>query len=181
MNSKRFEYHTKDIPFLKKDLILRFVFALLFFVIFVWQFIAMVVAYNNQTIHTGMIILGVITLILSLFMAVMSFIYGYKSMMVMSEIKKRGKAVRNVSIIGSVRNKSFIRMYFTLTKVLAVVMAMLFIAGLTYTILQLVFYGTVPFYLPMLLWLTLSGFNSTYHVNNEIKTLEQVQEFNRAF
>ena len=181
MHSKRFEYHTKDIPFLKKDCIFRFVFTALFFAIFVWQFVCMVSKYISGDMNTLMVILAVITLVLALFMAVMSFIYGYKSIMIISDIKKKGKAVRDVAIIGSAKSKSFLRMYGVFSRVMAVAMAMLFISGLTYIILEIIYYSSVSFYIPMLLWLVISGFNSTYHIDNEIKTVAQVQEFVRAY
>ena len=38
MSLKVFEYHRKDLKFLRKSLTFRTIFSLLFFMIFVWQF-----------------------------------------------------------------------------------------------------------------------------------------------
>ena len=56
MNLKKFEFTNKDIPFLKKDIVIRLSFTVMFCAIFIWQFIAFLVTQAKDAMSTGRIV-----------------------------------------------------------------------------------------------------------------------------
>jgi len=100
MNLKRFEYLNKDVPFLKRDIALRLVFALLYFVIFVWQFASLIVkSINKIIISTPMIISTIFVLLVALLFCGLALLYCFKSFKVLSVVKKEGRCVSSVEIL----------------------------------------------------------------------------------
>ncbi len=181
MKAQKFEYHYKDVPLLKKDIAVRFVFTLLFFAVFMWQFISMLVVYTNDTLDSLMILSSVTVMISSLMFAVVAFVYLFRSVNIITDIKKRGKAVRFVSVLSSSKSGSFIKLYSILTKIIALCMIVILSCAVTYSILELIHYSTMSYYLPALIMLSLCGFNSVYHITNEITRLRSVEEYNSVY
>lgn len=179
---KSYEFTHKDIPFLKKDFIMRVFFAFLFLFVFIWQFVLLVIRYTAKDITGIMMGVAIFTMILSLFMGVVAVLYAYKSFITIKMINKNGNMIRRMPLLGTNTKKtSFIRLYSILSKILAVVMLMLFASGITYAILDLIFKSAHSFYLPILLLITISGFNSVYHLQMEIQTINNVQEYNSIY
>ena len=178
MNSKRFEYVHKDLSMLKKDILFRTIFGALFLAIFVWQFVMVVMDTITQSMITLKIISSVIVLISSLMMSLLSLIYIFKDFKIISVVKTRGKCVSSVSILIKTTKRSFIKLYDILMKVLLLIITLVLIASVTYTILQVSYLSFISFYMPVLFLICISGYNSIYHIKNEIKTQEMVQVYN---
>ncbi|HJD05850.1 MAG TPA: hypothetical protein IAB72_03120 [Candidatus Onthoplasma faecipullorum] len=177
-----YEFTHKDKPFLKKDIVARVLFGVAFLVVFIWQFILLVVNYTAGTLTGLMMGVAIFTMLTSLLIGIVTALYAYRSIVTVGEINKKGTVVRRVNLLGQNAKKgSFIKMYNVLSQILAVVMLMVFASGLTYAILELVYYSTHSFYLPVLLLVTISGFNGVYHLQTEIHTIREVAHYNRAF
>lgn len=177
MNFKVFEYQHKDIPFLKKDIVFRTVFAALFFSVFVWQLITLLINVLNNNIHLGITISSTIVLLICLLFTMISLLYALKELRIVSAIRTRGKCVSSVDILHNLRKDSFIKLYSIVTEILAVATSLVLVCAVTYSILEISFYSTVSFYLPLLLTICLTGYFSMFHILNEIKIVKTVEEF----
>ena len=177
MNFKVFEYHHKDVPALKKDITFRAIFALLFFVVFVWQLTTLLIKVINNSVHLGIIISSTIVLVVCLLFAVISLLYALKELRIIGAIKTRGKCVSSVDILHNLNKDSFIKLYSIVTEILAIATSLVLICAITYSILEISFYASVSFYLPLLLTICLTGYFSMFHIKNEMNIVKTVEEF----
>jgi len=181
MNSKLFEYSTKDRPFLKQDIRMRITFLSLFVLTFAWQFISIIVAGVKETLTNTQLFVGIFSCLIMLLFGLICLMYLNKSTTTVRKIKKDGKAVSSVMLLMKTDKKSFVWFYNILSKVLAVIMAMVAICAVTYLILEIIYYTTYSFYMPILFFITICGFNSVYHIQYEIKTMKDVEKHNNAY
>ncbi len=181
MKTKKYEFHNKDIPDLKKDICFRIIFSFIFFAIFIWQFALLIMSSKSKNINILSVILGSIVMITSIMLALFSLVYAQRFINLTQRIKRNGKAIMNITILFNVRKKSFIKLYAVVAEILAVIMLLILTCSITYSILQYIYYSKVATYLPLLLTICFAGFNSVYHLNSEIKTIERVQEYNNIF
>ena len=176
--SKRFEYTNKDITALKKDIIFRTLFATLFLAIFVWQFVSLFIAYTNNNLQLIKIIIAGIVLISTLLLLIVSLLYIFKSLRIVSAIKMNGRCVSSVAIFIRTNKGSFVKLYDLLIKFLTLATSLILVSCITYTFLQITVTSTISYYLPLILMICVSGYNSIYHIKDEIKTQEMVREYN---
>lgn len=181
MKIKKFEYKHKDVPFIKKDIAIRMVFFTLFFIVFLWQLISMFVYFNNGSLSTPMLILSVLVLVISLILSMIALLYAFRGINLLTNIKHSGNAVRAVSLISDNKKTSFFRIYSYLSKFIAFMMFLILVCGVTYSILEIIYYSTISFYMPMLVLFAISGFNSVYHIKYEMNIIESVSEYNAMY
>ena len=181
MKMERFEYQHKDIPMLKKDIFFRFLFMALFAGIFGWQLILLISNYIKNELSPLKTIASVILLISSLMFAIISFVYAFRSLNIMQKIVLHGRAVKSISIISNVKKNSFLRIYSVVTQLISLAMLVILCCAVTYNVLQYVYFTTISYYLPILLFVSVAGFNSVYHIKAEIKTIQNVKEFNNIY
>lgn len=177
-----YEFTHKNIPYLKKDIVFRVIYGIAFLLMFIWQFVLLVINYTNGSLSNLMMGVAIFTLVTAMMLCLVTALYAYRDVKTISEINKNGSMIKRVNLIGqNVKKGSFIKMYNVLSQILAVVMLMVFASGVTYAILQLIYYSTLSFYLPILFLVTISGFNGVYHLQTEIHTIREVAHYNRAF
>ena len=181
MNLKKFEFANKDIPFLKRDIIIRLIFTALFTILFIWQFVALFVAQAHNALSTTKIISTICVLLLSLLLAMLGFLYSFKDIKIMNAVKKRGTCVSTVDILFSTKKNSFIKLYEIVTQVLAYVSLFVLLCSITYSILQIAYFSSISYYMPILVLICLAGFNSVFHIKSEIKTIETVREYHSYY
>lgn len=176
MRSKRFEYFHKDIKQLKKDIAFRVTFSVLFFGVIAWQLITTLLLHFSKTLTQTKLIISAIVLISALVLFSVTLAYAIKDCRIVKVIKENGRCVSSVSILFSTDKTSFLKFYQGLMTILTVAITLLFIACVTYSILEISFYTKISFYMPLLLMICLAGYNSIYHVKDEILTQNNVQE-----
>ncbi|MBR2969567.1 MAG: hypothetical protein IKC49_00755 [Clostridia bacterium] len=181
MNLKKFEFQHRDIPFLKKDIAYRFIFAILFLGAGAWQFTTMILSLLNNTLSNTMIASSVFVLTISLLMFFCSMLYSFKDFRIISTIKREGRCVSTVQVMFNLQKRSFIKLYLFINFIISLLTALVLIASVTYSILEISHYSTISYYLPILVVLCIASFNSTFHVKNEIKTIETVQQFHAIY
>ena len=180
MGLKKFEYHSKNIPFLKRDIALRLVFVLVFFAIFAWQFISLMQNLDSG-VNVGMIIATIAVLICSLLFAGISILYCLKSFKILTVVKKTGRCLSSVPILFDTSKKGFLKMYSIITEVLAIVCAIVLLCSLIYSLLEMAYFSSISYYMPVLAIICACGFNSVYHINAEIAIAKNVQEYNSIY
>ena len=178
MNYKKFEYQHKDVPALKKEIIFRCVFAGLFFLVFVWQFIAMIAKLSNTKLTGGMVVSTCLVMLLCLLFCALSLLYCIKANNIINVIKKTGKCVSSVDVMFNLKRDSFIRLYSIINAIITLIASLLLICSITYSILEIAFYANINYYIPLLAIICLTGFYSAYHIQVEINTMKNVEEFN---
>ncbi len=177
MNTKRFEYFHKDIKQLKIDIIVRIIFSILFFATFIWQITAIILEEINGSISILQGSIAAIVLISCLLLCLVTMSFAFKDLRIIAAIKMKGKCVSTISILFKVDSKkSFIWLYNFLMQFLAIVTSLVLIACITYSILEITYLSTISFYMPFLLMICLSSYNSIYHIKDEITTQKTVQE-----
>ena len=92
MNSKKFEYSSKDTPFLKRDVIFRAMFIALFLAVFIWQLV-IVFSHNVKSLPVATIVVSVLTMIIAVLFILICLLYISKSINALSKIKKDGRCV----------------------------------------------------------------------------------------
>jgi len=181
MNQKRFQYQNKDIPFLKKDIKARMFFMVLFGIVFFMQMILLILNVIDGTATLTMAIVSAIIMLVSLVFSILSLIFAFKDIQAIDVIKKTGFVVSSISLMPSIEKNSFTKLYSTLTYIIAFAMLIALVGIITYSILQFVYFTTVSFYLPLMLLVTVCGFNSAYHIKHEIEIIQTVLNFQTAF
>ena len=181
MNLKNFEYLYKDIPFLKRDLLFRASFVVLFFAIYLIQLISMLKNWIADTVNLGMAISsGVVLLTCSLFIF-LSILYMLKTKRIINVINNNGRCVSSVEMLFDTRKNSFIRMYSVITEVLAFVASIVCVCGFTYAALDIAFNSYVSFYLPLLATVCSTAYYSVFHLKSELKTVMTVNQYNSIY
>lgn len=174
-NPKRFEYQHKDIGYLKKDIVFRTIFSVLFIGIFVWQIVNMFMGLTSTTKNLE-IVVSIIVLLSCLMLSFVSLTFVFKDFRIISAIKNNGKCVSSVQILIQTKKRSFIKLYNLLIQFFTLVTSLVLIATITYTILEATVLSSVSFFMPFLFMICISGLNSIYHIKDEIYTQNQVQE-----
>ena len=180
MNNKVFEYFRKDIPFLKKDITFKLIFAGLFLLTFIWQVISLVMTLAKNSYNIGMLISSIVVLILSLLFVALSLMYSLKNLRIISVIKKNGKCTSSVMLLYNIKKDSFIKLYSIITEILAVVISIVLICCITYSILEISYYSNISFYMPLLFTICLSGYYSMFHIRHEIKLVTAVEAYHNS-
>lgn len=181
MNSKKFEYAHKDIPFLKKNITIRTIFCVFFLVIFAWQLLSIYLAGDFSNLTIVQIFSSSFTLLITLLMSFISLMYVFKYFRIISAVKKHGKCISSVQVMFNIKKSGFIKLYKLLTEGLTLLAVVILVCVATYSILSLTYYATVSFYLPFLITLCLSSFNSVFHIDEEVKIIETVNQFNAIY
>lgn len=178
---ERFEYQHKDIPMLKKDIFFRFLFMLIFVGIFAWQLVLLISNNIKGTLTPTKTMFSLALLVFALLFAVVSFTYAFRSLNILQKVILNGSAVRNISILSNINKNSFLKIYSFINLLIALIMLAVLCCAITYSVLQYVYFTTISYYMPILLFVTVAGFNSVYHIKTEIKTIQNVREFNNVF
>ena len=178
MNYRKFEYQHKDVPALKKEILFRCIFAGLFLLIFVWQFIAMIAKLSNTKLTAGMVLSTCLVMLLALLFAALSLLYCLKANNIINVIKKTGKCVSSVDMMFNLKRDSFIRLYSIINAIVTLIASLILISSITYSILEIAFYSSINYYIPLLAIICLTGFYSAYHMHIELNTMKYVEEFN---
>ena len=180
MGIKRFEYLNSNIPFLKKDVGCRLLFTFVFFGVFVWQFVSLL--FNLKAgLNIGMTVSTVFVLLIALLFAGISIMYALKSMKILSIVKKKGRCTSSVQILFNTSKKGFMKLYSIVTEILSIVCAVVLICTVVYSFLEMAYFSTISYFMPVLAIICFCGFNSVYHINAEIATVKNVQEYHSMF
>ena len=180
MNSKRFEYTHKDIPYLKKDIIHRAFFAVMFLIVFIWQFISMIQTEITDSLTILEVSSSVLVFINCLLLSFISLLYIFRNFRIIAAIKMNGKCVSAVQMLIKTNKRSFLWLYNLLIQLLTLITSLTLICSATYAVLQATYLSMISYYLPFLVAVCLSGFNSIYHIKDEMHVQNTVQEFHNA-
>ena len=181
MNLKNFEYLNKDIPFLRKDLIFRASFTVAFFAIFLIQLIAMLKNLVTDTLNLGMAISSGVVLITTALFCFLSILYMLKTLRIMSEVNNSGRCVSSVDILLNTKKDGFVKLYSLVCEFLALLATVVLVCSITYSALQVAYYDTLSYYLPLLVTICLTAFYSVFHLRNELKTVQTVNQYNSIY
>ena len=176
MNVKHFEYYNKDIKQLKIDIVFRIIFSILFIACFVWQMASTIMSYLDGTLTTMKGVVTCIVLVTSLLLCFTTFIYAFKDFRIIASIKMNGKCLSTVQILFSIKKSGFLKLYSVLMQFLTLAVSLILVASITYSILQATVLSTISFYMPLLLTICIAGYNSIYHIKDEITTQQTVKE-----
>lgn len=180
MNNKKFEYNSKDRPFLSRDIKYRLIFLLLCLAVFVWQ-MALILSSNKAELSTLQIVVSILTMILSMLLILTCLLYISKSVTALQSIKKKGRAVGSVLLLVKTDKSSFVKLYQKLSNILAFVISLVLISVTTYAVLQIIYLSSYSFYLPLIYLIAVSGFLSVYHIKYEISLLNNVSAYNSIY
>lgn len=175
MNRKKFDYFEKDIKPLKKDIFLRCVFAVLILATMAWQSYTFIVGYKDNSLSTLKIIVAGIVVFAGaiLFLTLLSF--AFKDYRIIGGIKTNGKCTSSVNILFSTEKTSFIKLYEFLMFFLSLSTALVLVACVTYSVLEVAYFKTISFFMPMLVLICLASFSSLYTIKDEVRTQRIVQ------
>lgn len=181
MNFKLFEYSNKDVPFLKKDLAFRASFAVLFFAVFAIQLISTLQNMVTNNINLGKIISSVIVISTCCLFCFLSILYMIKTQRTIEIINKSGKCVSSVNLLFKIDKDSFVKLYYIVCYALSLLATLVFVCSLTYSILQVKYYASTSFYLPLLATIVLTSYYSVLHIKNEIKIMQTVNRYHSIY
>ena len=181
MRSKKFEYFHKDIKQLKIDIIFRFIFSFSFLAVFIWQIISMILVASKNDLSLIESIVASLVLVSSFMLCFVTFSYAFKDLRIISAIKMNGKCVSSVNILFSVQKTGFLKLYSFLMQFLTLATSLVLIASITYSILEIAVLSTISFYMPLIVLICMAGYNSIYHIKDEINTQKTVHEQNSSY
>ncbi|MBE7076898.1 MAG: hypothetical protein E7374_03280 [Clostridiales bacterium] len=176
MTTRKFDFHASNIPLLKRDMITRLIFTFLFLGVFFYQFTVLFIDYLHDKVGLLKISVGIVLLFLSMMFCLLSFLYAYKDMKIMNKVKKNKVHTTNVAILFPPKSQKTAKFYLIVQEILSIIALLGFVWYLTYSILEYAYNHTYTFYLPLIAFIALTGFNTVYHIRNEMKILDQVQE-----
>lgn len=175
MNRKKFDYYEKDIKQLKKDILFRLVFAILILATMAWQAFSLITGYSSINQSTLKIIVAGVVVFVGAVLFVTLMLFVFKNYRIIGVIKKNGRCTSSVNILFSIDKTSFIKLYEFVMFVLSLTTSLVLIAGVTYSILEVTYYSSISFYMPMLLLICLASFSALYTIKDEIRTQRIVQ------
>lgn len=181
MKSKVFEYLNKDVPMLRKDIFFRAVSAMMFLTVFVIQIISLIKKVTNHALNIGMIVSSSIVLLVCLLFGVISILYMLKTLRIISVINARGRCVSSVEVLIDTKRDGFTRLYSLVCQILALLATIVLVCSLTYSVLQVSYYSSLSFYLPLLATICLTSYYSVFHLKNELKIAETVNEYHSIY
>ncbi|MBE5741413.1 MAG: hypothetical protein E7351_02675 [Clostridiales bacterium] len=181
MNSKRFDYQHKDIPMLRKNIVLRALFAVMFAAVFVWQLITMITIKTDWVSSIIKLTCSVFVIIFSLLFSFVSLMYALKYFRIISVIKMKGRCVSSVELVFSTKKNGFLKLYSIVSSILTLLTSLVLICVITYAILEATYYSSISFFMPILIFICLSGYNSIYQISDEMNTQKHVEEYNSLF
>ena len=181
MNLKNFEYLHKDIPFLKKDLAFRAIFIVLFFSVFLIQLVAMLKNLIRDSLNLGMAISSSVVILITVLFCFLSVLYMLKTSRVINIVTKRGRCVSSVDILINTKKDGFIRLYTFVCEILALLATIVLVCSVTYSALEVKYYNQLSFYLPLLVTICLTAFYSVFHLKNELKTMQTVNQYHSIY
>ena len=136
----------------------------------------MIIAGINGNLTTNNVLVGTIVLISSILLCLVTFSYAFKDFRIIAAINMTGKCVSSVKILFSTEKTGFMKLYSYLVQILTLATTLILIACVTYSILEITFLSTISFYLPLFFLICISGYNSIYHIKDEITTQKTVQQ-----
>ena len=181
MNQKKFEFQHKDLPFLKKDFRTRMLYIVLFVGVLIAQAAMLISSFITGKTSSIMVIISLAIIFISFMLVVLSLSFALRSLRLINVIRAHGYAVTAISVLPSMQKDRFAKIYALMSQILSVVMLIVLACGLTYSLLEFVYFTTFSFYLPLLLLVAIVGFNTVYHVNHEIKMVQSVKEYVPAY
>lgn len=181
MNLKNFEYINKDVPFLKKDLLFRASFAVLFFAVFLIQLVATLKNLVVSSLSVGNIISSIVVLTTCGLFCFLSILYMIKNLRIIEVVNTKGKCVSSVDVLVKIDKSSFIKLYSIVCDILTLLASIVLICSFTYTFLQATYYSSISFYLPLLITIVLTSYYAVFHIKNEIKTIQTVNQYNSIY
>ncbi len=181
MKAQKFQFRHKDVPMLKKDVAMRTFFSLLFVGVFVWQILLIFFKYFNAKLSTFEVVCSSLTMLISLFMAMVSFVFLFRSLNNLICIKKSGNAVGVKTPMFNSKKTGFFNLYYVVSTVIAWVMTFVLVCSITYAVLEGVFYNQFSIFLPALVLTAISGYNSVYHLKNELTILKEVDNYTSVY
>lgn len=181
VKTKYFEFQHKHIPLIKNDIKNRLLFSFLFFIAFALQFVFVIVMRNTNQHTTVLIAVSSLALIATTCSLIANLYFAVKNIHLLNQIKAHGKAKRELAFTFSTEKQSVLKLYYVITKIVSILLAVLLICSCTYFLLSYIYYETIPYYLPMLLTLTFIGFSTCHHVNNRIELQKIANKFYETF
>jgi len=175
MNRRKFDYFEKDIKPLKKDIFFRCVFAVLILATMAWQSYTLIVGYMDKSLSTLKIIVAGMVVFSGAIIFLTLLLFAFKDYRIIGAIKTNGKCTSSVNLLFNIEKSSFVRLYEFLMFFLSLSTALVLIAGITYSILEVTYFKTISFFMPMLVLICLSSFSSLYSIRDEIRTQRLVQ------
>ena len=141
----------------------------------------MVTKYMFEELSTINIVAGMFVILCALLLGLISFMYFLKNIRILRVVKNNGRCVSSVPLMINIKKNSFINMYSIVNFLLSCIALLVLVSSLTYSILQFAYFASISFYLPILILISVSGFNSVYHLNTEMKIIQTVREFHTVF
>lgn len=176
MKTKQFEYITKDIDLLKRDMALRLVYFLLFTLICVWQVVSIFVYSSKFTpVHY---VVSCFVAVVSLLLALVSIWYATNDIASINTIKRNGHHVKSTPMMFGSGKSSWFKIYYFASKLFALIMVAVALSAITYNILQYIYYQTFSLYIPAIMLLTVVSFHGVFQADAERRIEENVKEFN---
>ena len=102
-------------------------------------------------------------------------------MRVISVVNNHGRCVSSVDILLNTKKDSFIKLYAIVCEALTLLATIVLVCSFTYSALQAAYNETMSFYLPLLVTICLTAFYSVFHLRNEIKTVQTVNQYNSIY
>lgn len=181
MDFKKFSYSNKDLQLLKNEFFYRLFFMILFSVILVWQVVLLFIETIRHQMQLSFVVASAIVLIVSLCFICVSLMYALKAKSTINTINSNGRCVSRVQILKSLNKTGFIKLYSTLCKFFALLISLVVVVAITYLVLQTTFDKQISFFYPFLFLCCALGYNTVFHIINEIKTMELVEEYHSLY
>ena len=168
----------KDVPMLKRDVWYRFAFSILFLLIFICQLIVCLVSFARETLTLPKMVSVGFVLLTAIFYSGINLIYAYKSFKRITIVNKKGNCVSRINILYNLEKHSFIKLYNAICAVISIIASIVLLCVVIYSLLNIVYFNSISFYLPLLFVICLTCYSSSYHIMNEIKVVETVYNYN---
>lgn len=175
MNRKKFDYFEKDIKPLKKDILFRCIFAVLILATMAWQSYSLITGYMDKSLSTVKIIVAGSVVFAGALLFLTLLLFVFKDYRIIGTIKTNGKCTSSVNILFNTEKTSFIKLYEFVMFFISLSTSLVLVAGVTYSILEVTYFKTISFYMPMLVLICVASFSALYTIKNEIRTQRIVQ------
>lgn len=179
MGYKKIEYTHKNISQLKSENRYRILFAIFFLLVLTAQIVLFII--EGQKLSNIKYFIGFFVMISSFLMATTSILYFLKNNRIITQILTEASAVRMSANFLNTDKSYVLKLYAVFNIILTALSSIILLCSLVYTFLEFAYYSNLTFFLPILLLICISGYNTVFHIKYEILTAENVDKYFERF
>lgn len=181
MKMKQYVYKSNDIEYLKKDNKISFIYSLIAVFCLILQIVCLIKHQQNHQMNVLKIIVAITVISYSIALGIVLIYNLIRNQKIIKNVAKNGHYNTKILLTSDGNKNSFLKLYSLISQVFSILMIIILACGITYSILELIYFANFSYYIPLIILLSSSGFYSGYCTKKELKLIKEVQDYNSIY